>query len=318
VFTRHLGKVQRVLNRIALGLVPVRVIILLLAVFALIAGALAACSAGGPRGGRTTSPPQPTSAYKSASASASKSPPIVRSNGPATANLVLTGAAGIAGPLRVGAIECGLPGLSGSSIVLLARPAAPGITLKIVLLPKAVLIVVGTGSGSDIKSRTFVGAGIVGFDAAAGANVKSLLIEAKQHASPGSVGSPSSISGTVDCGDQAPGHSTMTVHGQTASGLLSGTPLDPLKVICTALPEGADVSVIGLTHAGSTAVLVDVDVRVKSVTVTISAKGRKAESYFSSTGTATASAAGVDIDRVVSAAGTSQSLHVVGSATCGK
>jgi len=41
VFTRHLGKVQRVLNRIALGLVPVRVIILLLAVFALIAGAIA-------------------------------------------------------------------------------------------------------------------------------------------------------------------------------------------------------------------------------------------------------------------------------------
>jgi len=242
----------------------------------------------------------------------------VRSNGPATANLVLTGAAGIAGPLRVGAIECGLPGLSGSSIVLFARPAAPGITLKIVLLPKAVLIVVGTGSGSDIKSRTFVGAGIVSFDAAAGANVKSLLIEAKQHASPGSVGSSSSISGTVDCGHQASGHSTMTVHGQTASGLLSGTPLDPLKVICTALPEGADVSVIGLTHAGSTAVLVDIDVRVKSVTVTISAKGRNTESYFSRSGTATASAAGVDIDRDVSAAGTSQSLHVVGSATCGK
>jgi hypothetical protein len=243
----------------------------------------------------------------------------VRSKGPATAHLILSGTAGLAGPLQVGGIECGLPGLNGSSIILVARPAATGVTLRIIILSKAVLIAVGTGSGTSYKSRTFVGAGIASFDATAGADVKSALIEANPTGSPTkSVGSATTISGTVNCGNQQPGHTTITVTGQTSSGLLTGRSLHPVRVTCTALPTGDDVNVVGLTHAGSSAVLVDIDVRTTAVNVTISAKGEPAQAFSSTSVTASATAAGADVDGAVSAAGSSQSLHVAGSATCGK
>jgi hypothetical protein len=255
----------------------------------------------------------------SSSTSSATPAPTPTPTGPATAVLRLTGSAGIAGPLTVGSIACGLPGLAGNSIFLLATPANAAVAVRLILTTGTVSVGVVSGSGTSYKSRTFTGSGMTGFDPATGAQLDTKLTEANPPgSSPGTLGAATSIVGKVDCGNQLPGNTTLSVTGPTIAGTLTGAPLSPAKVTCTKVKDGYDVQTVGVAAAGASNVLLIVNVHAGTFTVAVSPKSGDGEFFPTSTGAATATAATAHIDGTVTSGKTpAHVLHVTGAATCG-
>ena len=183
---------------------------------------------------------------------------------------------------------------------------------------------VGTGSASTLRLREFTGTGVKDFNAATGAQVDSPLTETTDAATAtGNLGALSSISGTIDCGDETAGTADLTVTGSTPFGQLAGTPLTSVDVTCTNTASGLFVGAIGLSTAGTTPVLVFVT--ASSDTLQVSVETSSAGSFYSGKGTglATLTANGAhiagDISLSVAAGATpsTQTVHVAGDDTCG-
>jgi len=264
----------------------------------------------------------PASIVASPSLAPTASPTPAASKGPATAQFSIVGTAGLTGQVKAQTINCNRPSLDGPEIFYTGQSASgPGI----VIFARAghVEVRVGTGAAATLRLRTFVGSGVTSFDAAKGVALDSQLTETTDPGTAiGSLGTLSSISGTIDCGDQQPGSSSVVVSGLTPYGQLDGA-LTSALVTCTVTASGTFVGVNGLGTAGTTPVLLFVTAGPGSLQVSV--ETRTAGTFYTGTGarltTLTPNGATMagDISQSV-AKGSSPSpnvVHVSGSATCG-
>ncbi len=259
----------------------------------------------------------------SPAATATPTPTPNTPTGPPSAQFTTTGAAGLGGSLKVGSVACSLPTLDGPEILLFTSPQATGVSVRIDLSAGKVTVTADSGSGQQFVARTFAGSGIIGFDAARGAQINSTLTETASGSPAGSLGTLASIQGSVACNNQQPGSSTVTLTGSTATGMLNGG-ISPIRVNCT--PNVGALS-LGLTMAGTTPELVDMFGGTENGTPTISLllfpKGATSDQHFTATGVGvtTMSSKGVhfsaDVVEDQVAGQTSHTVHISGDVTCG-
>jgi len=243
--------------------------------------------------------------------------------GPPSAHFTTTGTGGLGGSLSVGSVSCSLPLLDGPEILLFTSPQAAGVSVRIDLSAGKVSVTADAGSGQQFVARSFTGSGITGFDAAHGAQINSTLTEASSGSPPGSLGTVSSIQGSVSCNNQQPGSSTVTLTGSTATGTLNGG-ISPIRVNCT--PNVGALS-IGLTMAGSTTEVADLFGGTQNGTPIISLllipKGATTDQHFTATGAGvtTMTSTGVhfnaDVVEDPVAGKTPHTVHISGDVTCG-
>ncbi len=277
---------------------------------------VAACSGSAATPARATS-----SALPSAAATITMAPSAtpVATRGPATQSLTLTGPTGAAGAISNAAILCNLPSTDGLQISVLGQPTDPSLSVYIFVEPGKLTVRFDSGAGATYVERDFTGTGVSDFNAATGAQIDSQLTEVPTTGAHGTLGLLTSISGSIDCGNQMPGSSTLTLSGPTPKGALGGG-LDPVNVECVTNQYGPSVSILGLAQVGSAPTLLVVYVRPGSFSV--SASG---DAFFTSgsavVATLTATGAHVDGDAVEQLAAGSKvkphTIHVSGDATCG-
>ena len=286
-----------------------------------LAGLLAACSS--PASVAPSAPALASSLPTSSPVSVPSQPPSpAASKGPATAQFAIVGSAGLTGPVTTQSITCGRPSLGGPQIFYLGR-AGSGPQIVIFLMAGHAEVRVGTGSAATLKLRTFVGSGVTNFDAATGATLNTTLTETTTAGTAiGKLGALSSISGTIDCGNQQQGSANIVLSGLTPQGQLAGA-LTSVQVTCTLVGSVEYVGVVGLGMAGSTPILAFVTGSTGISTVTIE-NGSTSSSYQSNAPAFTTLVAGGatmagDLAEQLPAAATPSpySVHVIGSATCG-
>jgi len=263
--------------------------------------------------------PQASSAAPTVATSEVPSPSP--SKGPATAQFGITGTAGLTGPVTPTAITCDQPGLDGSSITVLGTAGASGPQVVLFISAGHVEARVGTGAATTLKLRTFEGTGVTGFDAATGATLDTQLTETTDKGTAvGDLGALSSISGTIDCGDQQPGTSTIALSGESALGPIGAT-FTGAHVTCRVVGPATYVTVQELGTAGTTPVLVFVNASATLLQAVLETK--TATSVYSSKapGLVTFTPGGVtvagDLTETVKAGVTPHVLHVAGDGTCG-
>jgi hypothetical protein len=288
---------------------------------ALVSLALAACSGSSPppaQGPSVTAGPS-----VSIPSSPSGSPSPVPSKGPATAQFSIVGTAGLTGSVTARTITCNQPSLDGPQIFFIGTTGASGPDIVIFARQGHVEVRVGTGSGATLRLRTFVGSGVTSFNAATGLVLDTTLTETTDTATAtGSLGALSSISGSLDCGNEQPGSANITVSGPSPYGQLDGALTDD-AVTCTVTASGTFVGIEGLGMAGTTPVLLFVTAGAGLLQVAVETK--TAGSFYSvkGTGVATLTPGGATIgadalESVPSGSTPSPNvLHVTGTATCG-
>jgi hypothetical protein len=174
-------------------------------------------------------------------------------SGSPAADITFRGDAGIAGTATNTTARCNWPDLDGIGIAVLATPFDARSLARVALDPGRVEVILGSGSGSDYHERAFEGTGVTSFDAARGARIDSSLTEtaATSGTTKGDIGVLTAITGSVDCGNQTAGNSTVTITGPTADGALTGATLDPGRVECDETSEGTEVVGSGLVTIGT-------------------------------------------------------------------
>ncbi len=286
--------------------------------------AVAACGGTAATSPAATPTPAATATVGAATPTAASATPVA-SKGPASASLGIVGTAGLTGPITAQTITCNRPALTGGpEIFFIGQAGANGPSIIIFLQAATMQVRVGTGSASTLRLRQFTGTGVKDFNAATGAQVDSPLTETTDAATAtGDLGALSSISGTIDCGDETAGTADLTVTGSTPFGQLAGTPLTSVDVTCTSTATGLFVGAVGLSTAGTTPVLVFVT--ASDSTLQVSVETSSAGSFYSGTGpglaTVTGNSAHIagDISMSVAAGATpsTQTVHVAGDDTCG-
>lgn len=284
---------------------------------AVIAAACSSPSSGGPTPTATT-----TSASGTPSPVVSASPsPSATPAGPATAEFDLVGSGGLTAPVTVTYISCNVPTLDGPQITVLGKVGTTGVGFVFFLHAGTMEVRVGTGAAESLRLRTFTGTGVTGFDAASGAQIDSELTETTPAGSQvGTLGALTSVKGSIDCGDQVPGTSDVTVSGQTPSGPIDGT-LGPFRVQCTIVGLQVYVNVTGLTMTGGTSFVVAVTASTGLLQLAASSKAGGAFYTVSGAGVATIVPNGAhfagDVVRAASGSEPKLTIHVAGDATCG-
>ena len=262
-----------------------------------------------------------SSSQSTTSSQSSPAPPT----GPASAQLTFVGDVGLAGAAIKPVVTCNSPNLDGSvSVRVLAQPADPAVLFGVTSTVGKVVVVVSSGSGTTASSRSFEGSGVSGFDAAKGVQIDSTLAETTAAgANRGSLGAITSIKGSVDCGNQTVGISTVTFAGDTADGPVSGG-ADPFTVECNTSAQGNFVSLVGLVKVGSARALFFTSFQPDSINVfeTLAGPPIIQHQYFvKATGVSTLSATGAHVNGDVveqsPASGAAHTLHVEGDVTCG-
>lgn len=279
---------------------------------ALMTGLLvAACSGSAATSGPGASTVPSSAATNSAAPSATSAP----TKGPATQHLTLAGPAGAAGAVTNAGIRCNEPSVDGLLISVLGQPTDPNLSVFIFVLPGKVTVRYDSGSGATYVERDFAGTGVTSFDAGTGATIDSQLTEVPTTGAHGSLGVLTSINGSIDCGNQLPGSSTLTFSGPTAKGTFSGG-LNPVNVECVTNTYGQSVSVFGIAQVGSTPTLLIIYVSPGTFSVAGAGFFRNASTAVA---TLTATGAHVDGDAVeqVAAGATAHMIHVSGDVVCG-
>ena len=218
-------------------------------------------------------------------------------------------------------MRCNFPDLEGLTIAVLARLTDSTLQARIGLRSGKVKIFVDSGSGSDFHERAFEGTGIVSFDAAKRAVVNSTLEEtaAGPGSTKGKVGALTSIKGSVECGDQTPGTSTITISGNTAEGALNAAMLDPVRSECDPIPGGTEVYTSGLVTVGSTKALFAIGLTSDGA-VSVDEVLPSGQRRYSAAGSSKVTPTGAHVSaKVVEQEATSgaHTLAVEGDVTCG-
>jgi hypothetical protein len=286
---------------------------------------LAACSSSPSAVPGSSVTPGPSASMPSnlPSAVSSPSPSPTASEGPPTAQFSITGTAGLTGPVTAQRITCNRPSLDGPEIDFIGQSGTTGPMIVIFAQAGHVEVRVGIGSAATLRLRTFVGTGVTSFNAATGVVLDTTLTETTDAATAtGGLGALSSISGSIDCGNQLPGSANVVVSGLSPYGQLNGA-LTSVAVTCTVTASGTFVGIAGLGMAGTTPVLVFVTASTGLLQVAVETK--TAGTFYTIKGAAVttlvpggATMSG-DVNESVPSGSTPSPnlLHVTGTATCG-
>src|SRR5262249_6742213 len=146
-----------------------------------------------------------------------------------------------------------------------------------------VFVQVDQGAGPTFRERNFEGKGVSGFDARRGTHVDATLTEAAPTPGidRGTIGPVTAVKGSIDCGDQTPGSSTLTVSGVTPTGRYDASRLDPVVVECYF--GSGQVTAIGVARAGTAKSLLMVSIRPGGLNVE-EAPGSARQRYYASVG----------------------------------
>ena len=273
---------------------------------------LAACSGSG-----ATAVPSPTVAITVAPPTAAPTP--VPTKGPATESLGVVGPAGATGAVTNAAVRCNFPATDGTSyITVIGQPVDPNLSVYVNVSAGLVTVRFDSGSGSTYAERDFQGTGVTNFDAGKGAQIDTQLTEVPTTDAHGTLGILTSLKGSIDCGNQMPGSSTLTLSGPTTKGALSGG-LTPVNVECITNTSGKSVSTIGVAQVATTGTLAVIFISPGTASISLSGDG-----FFRNSATAVATltptGAHVDADLVEQnpAAGTKAlTIHMAGDVVCG-
>lgn len=288
-----------------------------LAASALIAALLAACS------GSTATPTPGASTGPTTSEAASPLP-----TGPATFQLTVAGDANVTGTWTSSyGINCNNPTFEGLDLLFFA--AAPGgkAVVLITLKPGTILVSERAGAGSTYTDREFQGTGVTSFDPARGASFDSdLSIVPGTGQTPGTLGTITRVTGSVECGNQRPGSSTVVVTGSSAEGAFNG-PFTRFRVVCnTSQQTGNGVSVTAIINAGATPTFFIINLPATGKATIFSPPTAEAPQHFyniAASGPLTTSGTGahLDTDFVESlpsgATVSAHTIHLAGDVTCG-
>lgn len=212
-----------------------------------------------------------------------------------------------------------MPATDGTEYInVLARPVDPNLSVYINVSAGQVTVRYDSGAGSTYVERDFTGTGVTNFDPARGATIDTKLKEVTTTGAHGKLGILTALKGTIDCGGQLPGTSTLTLTGPTSKGNVAGG-LSPVNVSCVNASTAPYVSVLGIISIDGTPILAIISVSAGTATVFLPDHG-----FFKSTATAVATrtqtGAHVDADLLMqnpAAGATATTIHMTGDAVCG-
>ncbi len=184
-----------------------------------------------------------------------------------------------------------------------------------------VLVQVDSGSGSTFHERNFEGSGVSDFDATRGANLDVKLREALPTVGVerGSIGKITAVTGSVGCGHQSPGSSSLTITGDTPTGRYERARLDPVLVECY-FADG-QLTAIGIARAGHTKVLLMVSLGPGGSLYVEEAPTSAPQRYYESrpgvSATLTSNGGHANGEVVEQRVASPHTLHIEGQARCG-
>jgi hypothetical protein len=257
----------------------------------------------------------------SSSTSSSSSSPASTATGPASATLSFVGDTGLAGTPASAGVACNYPAADGTKFInVQEQPSDPAQYLNMHLTDGKIVVTIAAGSGQDYRSRQFEGT-VTGFDAAKGAQIDTPLTDTTPAGSNTTgIGTLTSMKGSVDCGNQTVGATTVKITGDTAEGSVSGTP-DPFRTQCTNGTTGSSAQVVGILTVKGTKVLFIVNASANGLTVFESGTAIQHSYLLNAPGVATVTDSGAhiaaDVVEQAPASGSAHTLHVEGDITCG-
>jgi hypothetical protein len=279
---------------------------------AILALSLAACS------GAASPTPAPTAPTGTAipSSTPSTAPTPSASLPPASAAISFGG--GVTGVAPGVQIDCDSPSLGGLDIVLFGRTTTANVATTITITGQDVIVTVDSGAGATFVARSFKGAGVTGFDATKGVHVDGPLTEVASSSKPGPLPAITSITGAVDCGDQVPGSSTLTLAGTAAQGAVTG-PIDPVRVDCDPNAKPPYVHAVGIIKLGSTPVVTVFQANPTGFSVFVAPTATTPQHFFinNDPSAATISPTGAHVSGTAAETGTTNTVQVSGDLVCG-
>ena len=222
-------------------------------------------------------------------------------------------------------ISCNFPTVDGTSVIrLLAQPALPAALFNITVSTGKIMVVVASGSGTAYSARWFEGSGVTSFDPATGVQIDAQLTETTPSTTNhGTIGSITSVAGSIDCGNQTAGTSTVTYTGDSPEGPINAPPT-PFRVECDTSAQGDFVSFVSIVSVGDLKALFFTTFQSDSINSfeTIAGPPAVQHQYFvKAPGASTLSATGAhvvgDIVEQSPQTGSAHTLHVEGDVTCG-
>jgi hypothetical protein len=301
-----------------------------LAVIAMVAGlALAACGSGSPAAtagptAAAATPPAATAVVTPAPTATEASQPT----GPATFQLAVEGEANVAGTWQTGAgINCSNPTLAGLNILAFATSPDGQAIVVLTITAGQVNVSERAGSGATYTAREFTGTGVTGYDPARGATIDSDVVNVPTpEIKAGTLGTITHVTGSVDCGGQTTGTSTVVASGSSAEGPVEG-PFTQFRVICNdSTADGLSANVVAVIDTTTPPVylIMGLPANGNATIFTITDSPTKQHSYAidkAATSGYTVSATGVHLDgdfiEVVDASAKPHVIHLEGDGTCG-
>ncbi len=293
--------------------------------------ALAACGSSTKSSAPTAAPSAPTS-----SAAPATTPPITATiestttlapapKGPATASLTFVGDVGLAGASSNPVVSCNFPTPDGTEVIrLLAQPALPAALFNITVSADKIMVVVASGSGTAYSARWFEGSGVTSFDPAGGVQIDAQLKETTPSTTNhGTIGAITSVSGSIDCGNQTTGTSTVTYSGDSLEGPINVSPTQ-FRVECDTSSQGDFVSFVSIVSVGGLKALFFTTFQPDSINAFETFAGPPVvqhQYYVKTAGASTLSGTGAhvvgDIVEQSPKSGQAHTLRIEGDVTCG-
>jgi hypothetical protein len=239
--------------------------------------------------------------------------------------LTFVGDTGLAGASSNPVLSCNFPTVDGAEVVrLLTQPADPAALFNITVSSGKIMIVVASGSGATYTARWFEGTGVSGFDPSTGAQINTQLTETTPATTnPGTLGAITSVTGSIDCGDQTAGTSTVIYSGDSPEGPINAPPT-LFRVECDTSAQGNFVSFVSIVSVGQLKALFFATFRQGAINAFESIAGPPAVQHqytVTATGVSTLTGSGAhvsgDIVEQSPPSGTAHTLHIEGDVTCG-
>src|SRR5262249_10578537 len=144
------------------------------------------------------------------------------------------------------------PTFDGTDIIFFAKSPDAAAVVLITLQPGSIQVSERAGQGASYTERDFKGTGVTALDPATGGTFDSDLPEvAIPNGHPGTLGTISHMAGSVDCGGQTAGASTVQLSGAMADGTVSGG-FTRFRIQCnSSAANGNSVSLTAIATAGT-------------------------------------------------------------------
>ncbi len=247
---------------------------------------------------------------------------------PAVFQLAVTGDANVTGTWSKSyGVNCNNPTYDGLDILFFAQSPDTQAVVLITLTQGSIGVSERHGAGAAYTDREFQGTGVTVFDPAKGATFDSELTTVPGSGQkPGALGAITHITGSVDCGSQVPGTSTVALSGSTAEGAVSG-PFQRFRIGCnTNAQYGSSVTAIAIVSAGATPSLLIINLPASGKATIFSATQSPPVNHsyaIAPTGTLTTTAGGAHVEAdflevlPAGATGPAHTIHLAGDMTCG-